>query len=286
MASKRFGIANWSMIGVILCITSAVLCCECDTTQMAQHVTSSSIRTKRGFAATDWIATAAGTQALEHSVSSCSWYYNWAPTSAAAARSGPEFVPMLWSAARINQPTLSSIQASGATTLLTFNEPDLASQANMSPTDAINAWSRLINLGLRLGSPAVSHTSLSPDDWLVTFMRQVAVKPDFITLHFYSDVWEVEQSVNNLHDYITQVHQYFLLPIWLTEFALLRTSASGIEAPDLAIQAKFAQGASQMLSSLPFVERFAWFGVGTFNYGTSLYKEDGSISLIGSSYLL
>jgi hypothetical protein len=51
---------------------------------------------------------------------------------------------------------LSAATASGKT-ILGFNEPDLAGQANMTVGQALDLWPRLQATGRRLGSPAVAY---------------------------------------------------------------------------------------------------------------------------------
>ena len=45
--------------------------------------------------------------------------------------SGVEFVPMIWGAQDVTSANLATAQASG-TTLLTFNEPDIPNEADMT----------------------------------------------------------------------------------------------------------------------------------------------------------
>ncbi|MEV0408193.1 glycosyl hydrolase [Actinoallomurus sp. NPDC050550] len=54
----------------------------------------------------------------------------------------------------------------GGTTLLGFNEPDMAGQANMSVEQALALWPRLQATGMRLGAPAVAFGADRPGGWL------------------------------------------------------------------------------------------------------------------------
>jgi len=62
---------------------------------------------------------------------------------------------MVWGAASVNPRALAQARLSGPV-LLTFNEPDLVSQANVSVAQALSLWPELMATGLRLGSPAVA----------------------------------------------------------------------------------------------------------------------------------
>ena len=84
---------------------------------------------KKGVAA--WAFTGAG-QALTQS--RASWYYTWSASPAVGVSSagGPRFVPLIWGAANVNASTLRQVRGEGPD-LLSFNEPDMSGQANMSP---------------------------------------------------------------------------------------------------------------------------------------------------------
>src|ERR1039458_6849219 len=62
-----------------------------------------------------------------------------------------------------------SWQSLGINTVLGYNEPDQASQANLSISTAIGAWGDLLGTGLRVGSPATSDGG--PNSWLMQFRR-------------------------------------------------------------------------------------------------------------------
>ena len=74
--------------------------------------------------------------------------------------------------ANVTDATIKQAESEGkaADTLLTFNEPDQAGQANMSVSDALAAWPQLEATGMRLGAPAVSYGGDTPGGWLDQFM--------------------------------------------------------------------------------------------------------------------
>ncbi|EEB87645.1 hypothetical protein MPER_14943, partial [Moniliophthora perniciosa FA553] len=87
--------------------------------------------------------------------------------------------------------------AQNAEIILAFNEPDLASQSNLSPSDASHLWQQYIEplrtSGIRLGAPAVTNAP---------------------TLHWYGE------DIGAFYDYIWSMHgQFPNYPIWITEFA-------------------------------------------------------------------
>ena len=88
--------------------------------------------------------------------SGASWYLTWSTThDGVVASQGDHFVPMVRSAADVTPAALAQAERSGPS-LLTFNEPDLSSQANMTVAQALSLWPRLMATNLQLASPAVA----------------------------------------------------------------------------------------------------------------------------------
>jgi lysophospholipase L1-like esterase len=188
----------------------------------------------------------------------CSWYYNWkARPFRTDGDVRAEFVPMIWNGAYLDT-RLAGAKATGATTLLGFNEPDNKEQANMSVANAVELWPRLMATGMRLGSPATTTTG---DRWLGAFMREVkrkGLRVDFLCLHWYGDITR-SNALEALRTYLQDHWERYRLPIWLTEY-------SGADfvwhRRKVTVQdnAAFAQDSKALLDSLPYVERYAWFG--------------------------
>ncbi|WP_330468936.1 sigma-70 family RNA polymerase sigma factor [Streptomyces longwoodensis] len=196
--------------------------------------------------------------------SGASWYYTWntqhqGVTSAKSA----SFVPMIWGAASVTDAALAQARAAGPY-LLGFNEPDFAQQSNMSVDQALQLWPKLMAAGKILGSPAVATGAATPGGWLDRFMTGAADKGyrvDFITLHWYGGDFRTPQAVEQLKSYLASVYARYHKPIWLTEYALIDFS-QGTRFPSAAQQAAFVTASTKMLDSLPYVHRYAWFGLG------------------------
>ena len=113
--------------------------------------------------------------------------------------------------------------------LLSFNEPDMSGQANMSPAQALSLWPQLMATGLRLGSPAVASGGATPGGWLDQFMSGATARGyrvNFITLHWYGSDFATGPAVSQLESYLQAVHARYHKPIWLTEFALANFGGS------------------------------------------------------------
>ena len=105
------------------------------------------------------------------------WYLTWSTTHRGIVTPpGSQFVPMVARASSVTPDALAQAERSGPA-LLTFNEPDLASQANMTVAGALSIWPKLMATGLQLASPAVATGAATPGGWLDQFMQGVDATP-------------------------------------------------------------------------------------------------------------
>jgi hypothetical protein len=217
-----------------------------------------------------------------------SWYYNWSPakTNTGGTDPGIEFVPMIWGPANVNATTLSQVKTRG-TVLLGFNEPDFASQSNMTVQKALDLWPQLQGTGMRLGSPAVAFGADRPGGWLDQFMAGAATRGyrvDFITLHWYGGDFS-PAAVGQLKGYLQATWNRYHKPIWLTEYALMRFANGGATVPTQQEQVAFVQGSTAMLEGLSFVERYAWFSLPAKEANsTGLYRTGTTPTEVGVAY--
>ncbi|WP_460367100.1 glycoside hydrolase family protein [Actinocorallia lasiicapitis] len=211
------------------------------------------------------------------------WYYSWSTDDWYGAPAGTEFVPMIW-----GRRDLGKIGQAKGGNLLGFNEPDLGGEANLSPEEALDLWPQLVATGKRLGSPAPSWGGDRPGGWLDRFMqgaKQRGLRVDFVALHYYEDTFGDGTNVAELKQYLTNVHNRYGKPIWLTEFALMNL-VGGQKYPEQWQQANFAKAATKMLEGLPFVERYAWFALPTSRGNqTGLFNDDGSPTAPGRAFM-
>ncbi|WP_435176231.1 sigma-70 family RNA polymerase sigma factor [Actinacidiphila sp. bgisy145] len=193
--------------------------------------------------------------------SGASWYYTW--STAHDGISGPGFVPMIWGADSATSTALAQAKAAGPY-LLGFNEPDMSGQSNMTVDQALALWPKLESAGKVLGSPAVAYGADTAGGWLDRFMtgaRQKGYRVDFITLHWYGGDFTTPDAVAQLKSYLQAVHDRYHKPIWLTEFALTDFSGGSARYPSDQQQAAFLTAATTMLDGLPYLQRYAWFGL-------------------------
>jgi len=142
---------------------------------------------------------------------------------------------------------------------------------------ALSLWPQLMATGMQLGSPAVADDGATPGGWLDQFMSGAAARGyrvNFITLHWYGSDFATGPAVSQLQSYLQAVYARYHLPIWLTEFALANFGGSPA-TPTQQQQAAFLTAATAMLQGLPYVQRYAWFGL-------QATPTDGSMGLFSS----
>jgi RNA polymerase sigma factor (sigma-70 family) len=212
--------------------------------------------------------------------SRASWYFTWGTTpNGITSPPGVAFVPDIWGHASVTPAALSQATQAGRY-LLTFNEPDSSSQANMTVAQALADWPQLEATGMLLGSPAVQDDAATPGSWLDEFMagaKARGYRVDFIVVHWYAQGFDPAASVSELQAYLQAIYQRYHLPIWLTEFGMVKFGSPTTYPAD-AQQSAFLTGAAAMMAGLGYVQRYAWFALPVTTGPTG----DGNLGLFSS----
>ena len=111
---------------------------------------------------------------------------------------------------------------------------------------------------------------------------------DFICVHNYQkDFSDPVVATQNLKKFLEKVHDLYLQPLWLTEFALADWKVPATRDQQIA----FMKEAVPMLESLPYVERYSWFalppnpkGDGGTLVNSNLSDKSGSLNAAGTLY--
>ncbi|KAI0698125.1 glycosyl hydrolase catalytic core-domain-containing protein [Cytidiella melzeri] len=218
-----------------------------------------------------------------------SWYYTWSPNCIDIAAS-LECVPMLWGTDQenaFNSTIESTIDSYSVKAVLAFNEPNEMGQSNLSPEDAASMWKQYLeplrsSKNVRLGSPAPSS---NPDGvtWIQDFLNacEGGCTVDFIALHYY------DVNATEFQSYITNYHNLFGKPIWVTEWACQNFNG-GAQCSDEAIK-EFMNQTESFMDATDFVERYAWFGafrnLQGVNPDDALMDQNGKITALGDQYI-
>lgn len=215
------------------------------------------------------------------------WMYSWGNALREEIPENVEYVPMFWGKGSVNEENLTRIKGQidegKVTYVLGFNEPDGASQANMTVDEAIALWPQLETLGVPLGSPA----TVSPNnEWMIDFMEKAEalnLRIDFVTVHSYGGP-NVLSFINKLKE----TYQAYERPIWVTEFAVADWNATSPEnnRHSEAAVIEFMEDALVAMNDIDWVHRYAWFDGGTRPplASSALFDEDANLTALGQVY--
>ena len=155
------------------------------------------------------------------------WAYNYDDHTGVSLPAQVNFVPMIHDA---NWEPMSDVQSRSAgwrsqappAYLLTYNEPDNVSQANMTTSQVIGLWPQLQALGVPLVSPAMQNTF---DTWAYNFFSLIAsnnFRVDYTAVHLY-----VPPNAASLISDLQSVYTTWGRPVWLTEFSPVDWNGNG-----------------------------------------------------------
>jgi Glycosyl hydrolase catalytic core len=205
-----------------------------------------------------------------------SWRYQWNPNQASTI--DWEFAPMTWGHTSANDPADIQLLVDkyNSPYVMSFNEPDdcdgqSGQYGNLCRTDvAVGYHKNLMKTGMRIVSPGGREEA--PFGWLEEFYAKTTaqdIRVDVIAVHWYD--WgsnptvntnpTAEQVFNRFKTYLTNVHNLYGLPIWITEF-------NANPARSQAINAGFLELALPYLESLDYIERYCWFPFNTNTHFT------------------
>ncbi|KIY51940.1 hypothetical protein FISHEDRAFT_70432 [Fistulina hepatica ATCC 64428] len=189
------------------------------------------------------------------SSSTTSWEYNWESwTNSPPA--GITYVAMQRTSEDIDT-LAASMESTGATILLGFNEPDNTDQANLSPSDAASLWIEYMNpiheSGIHVVAPAITNSDESGQgiDWMTEFVSACggSCLYDEVAMHWYGD------TLDDFEAQVEAVASTFDSTVWVTEFAL------NDSADDDTTQT-FLTDAISYLESSDSVSHYSWFVAG------------------------
>jgi hypothetical protein len=218
------------------------------------------------------------------------WWYNWAAspdgTLTKGFTAGVEFVPMIWGG-NFDTTTLAKQVPAGAKYLLTFNEPNFGSQANLTPSAAAALWPQIQAFanarGMKIVSPAVNYcgspcNDTDPFDWLSKFFAAcTGCQVDYVAMHWYACTKSALTST------VAKYEQQFGKQLWVTEFSCLDTSSDVTDAFELS----YMKDAVAALEADPMVFRYSWFtGRSTGSPPISVLGADGGVlTPLGEQYV-
>ena len=174
---------------------------------------------------------------------------------------------------------INSAISSGSAYLLSYNEPDIASGANLSPQSAASSYKTQLTPfsgRIKLGAPTVTSSTASGAgiSWLKQFNAVCAgqCKVDFVPLQWASSsstqsgATQGQAFISYMTSAISQVNGIYPgLPIWVTELAAQPLTNQQVNADFLNTVVPWVKGQSTIF-------RFSYYGdfQGQLVSGTSL----------------
>ncbi|KAK0559669.1 hypothetical protein OC844_004247 [Tilletia horrida] len=218
------------------------------------------------------------------------WYHHWALGPIASASPDVEFVPMFWGPAKNKSwvKRKAEMSRNPPMNLLAFNEPDIPTQANLTPAAALDLymselWPLKANFtSVRLSSPQICFNLT----WLDEFMagaQSLAAEPDFLAVHWYG-----APKLVRFQNYVNQIHAaHPTKELWITELGL--TNKANVSATTAQ---NFMQQLLTWADAQPFIARITWTGF--FAQGSppdsyispsmALFAADGTVNNLGMAY--
>jgi len=184
-----------------------------------------------------------------------------------------EYVPMMWGR---NDVSSFADSVGSATHVLSFNEPDLGTQANIDAATAAQlhqeGMASLVGK-VQIGSPAVTNGGGSMGvTWLDNFFKACggSCNCDFVAYHWYDSAENFAYFKQQTEAVIAVANNYGISKVWLTEF-----EPSG----SADAQASFMKQALEYLDGNSAVERYA-----AFMAADGVMMTGDSLNSLGSAY--
>ncbi|TFY62036.1 hypothetical protein EVJ58_g4133 [Rhodofomes roseus] len=209
--------------------------------------------------------------------SQISWAYNWGQTYSGNLPDNVTFIPMLWSDSDTYTSTWqTNAQAAidnGTEYLMSYNEPDLNTQANMTPKQAASSWMTYMEPfagKAKLVGPAITNGG-SPmgEAWLDAFIGNCTqCTIDVYAMHIYDSATNEAYYQQYISDFASKYNK----TVWVTEF--------GATGSDSQVQT-FLGDMVGFLDGLDGVGAYAWF----MDEVGNLVNNDGSLTSLAETYV-
>lgn len=214
-----------------------------------------------------------------------SWAYNWALTSGNYdnfKNNGVEYLPMIWNRVNVTNARNFLSTRPEIKYILTFNEPNFKSQANLTPVEAARQWPEIEEIAnefnLTIVGPAVNYSpDKDPFEWYDEFFAACPdCRVDHIAVHLYMP------SASSIRTSIEKFKKYGR-PIWLTEFCAWENATTAKSQKQLLVDA------FDYLETDPDIIRYAWFkergaGGGHPYYQLLDQKNEGVLTELGEIF--
>ncbi|KIY49527.1 hypothetical protein FISHEDRAFT_41492 [Fistulina hepatica ATCC 64428] len=211
--------------------------------------------------------------------------YSWSPYMPMLAESlGFVTIPQLWGYNQVSD--FQRLVVPGyAQYVLGMNEPNEIGQSNMDAASGVQLWRTYIDplkdQGYQLISPATS-SAPSGKQWMEDFFAAcTGCHFDGVALHWY------DVKADDFIAYVTDFHDTFNLPVWVTEFAC--QNFNGGSQPTESEVFAFMNTVTAWMDSTDWVVAYFAFGVmhdmQGVNSASQLMSSSGLPTQLGYDYI-
>ncbi len=208
------------------------------------------------------------TQPQDVAALGASWVYDWRDVPITDYNNA-EYVPMLWS----GKPS-DRVPGNYEGDLLIFNEPNVETQCNLSPSQA------LVRLNaLRVAYPKARLICCGASVWAWEWMREfweLGGRPDAWHVHAYTEAWVTPAVVAKE---LTRMHNLTGGEYWITEYG----SPTGC-LDDFGKVTRWLKAQPWITRIAPYTNRQPAGQPWTIGAGVELVGEDGRLTEIGEYY--
>ncbi|KAG8980842.1 hypothetical protein FRB94_008527 [Tulasnella sp. JGI-2019a] len=256
---------------VVKTTTKSTAAAAATTTKAA---TTSSSGVKAGLSWTDISISQSGW------LDGASWCYNWG--TGPCSKQGLENIPMFWGTKTISA-WQSDVMGKSWGHILGMNEPNIASQSNLSPQAAASLWMQYIEpVTGKKGSPAVT-TGSDGLTWMKQFMAACdKCTIDFMVVHHYTI--DPDSAIS----FITEFHtQWPDMEIWITEIGCMDYSGKGVYC-DQGTADNMMEKVQSWVNTTPWITHWAWYlpaKTTNIDYSNLMMNGDGSPTTFGKKFL-
>jgi hypothetical protein len=217
------------------------------------------------------------------------WTYNWGAGAPSNLPAGVQFYPMWWSYYGATQTAdtaaLTAIKNAGYPVLLTYNEPDNASQANLTTAYALQGYTHVSVASKAIGFPNIISPACAndTDTWMSEFMA--AVKSQGLVCHAVA-IHAYQSTASSFLSFVDSVHNQYGYNVYVTEFA--PTDWANPTTITVADCQAFMSTAIPGLKSRGYVLDYSWYcgtlpGTGTLETA-ALFDASGNLTTLGTQY--
>ena len=228
-----------------------------------------------------------------------SWWYNWSSNpnpgipADYATKYDMDFYPMLWNGNFNSASVIAYLKANPSIKyILVLNEPNLTSQANLTPQQAAQLWPQYENVsvqtGVKIVGPAVTWGNMpnyqDPVQWLDAFYAAYRAannnhdpQIDYLAFHWYD--YGLDDQLDRLGKYGKS--------FWVTEFANWHSQNDGAQITTQDEQEMQMTAMVATCESRVDVFRYAWFTgrISPDPHFSSLLGQSGELTPLGTTYL-